>query len=600
VELTDKRARQAAMRRRARAVQPVMGRPTFWGAVKIFFILWVILVVGLLLRLWNLDGKPLWLDEVITAVLSLGKTYPEFPLQFPLPVSKWTAMFQLNGALTCPAILTNVKTQSVHPPLFFCWMHEWLQTSAQWPVSWVWKLRALPMLFGVGAIAAMYPLCTSAFGAQAGLRAALLMAVSPFAVYLSQEARHYTLPMLLVCVALWCCLQILQDIHRRRVSAVSWMAWVGVNAVGFYVHYFFGLAIAAQLATFAVYLVNWRGSWLRKRLIFLRDRRMVWLSGLSLAALGLILAPWLPTFFSHITRPETNWMKPFDPDWQDRLAPLYQLPLGWLMMIAAVPTEPVGLAVLLGVPVALFGLWVLIQLLRRIPALLTRPRTRLGASLLVLYTGFVLLQFLAIALFLQKDLTQVPRYNFIYFPAVCGLLAAAWSLPAKRKPAQQPAHKRNFNGSWGWIILVGLTSSILVVTSWALPKPYNPTLVAEQLQLEPDRPMVVAMAYKDLQDVALGLSFALALQQNRKPGPEPLMTFLPRSPAYDTVIKAMAERPLPLTGTFNYWFIAPGLRQKDFPPYVVLSDRQRKPKICQQDKQQYHRLGIPYQMYRCK
>jgi uncharacterized membrane protein len=81
-------------------------------------------------------------------------------------------------------------------------MHDWLRWKMALPLSWVWKLRALPALIGVVSIAAVYQLNRVAFSPAAGLTGAMVMAVSPFAVYLSQEARHYTLPMLLVILAL--------------------------------------------------------------------------------------------------------------------------------------------------------------------------------------------------------------------------------------------------------------------------------------------------------------------------------------------------------------------------------------------------------------
>ena len=36
-----------------------------------------IVLLGALLRFWHLDLKPLWLDEVITALFSLGRNYYE-------------------------------------------------------------------------------------------------------------------------------------------------------------------------------------------------------------------------------------------------------------------------------------------------------------------------------------------------------------------------------------------------------------------------------------------------------------------------------------------------------------------------------------------
>ena len=73
-------------------------------------------------------------------------------------------------------------------------------------------MRSLPALIGVIEIAAIYCLNRLVFSKSAALMAAALMAVSPFAVYLSQEARHYTLPMLLTTLALLGLIKIQQSL----------------------------------------------------------------------------------------------------------------------------------------------------------------------------------------------------------------------------------------------------------------------------------------------------------------------------------------------------------------------------------------------------
>ena len=47
-------------------------------------------------------------------------------------------------------------------------MHDWLRWVNAVPLSWVWKLRALPALLGVVAIAALYQLNRVAFSHALG------------------------------------------------------------------------------------------------------------------------------------------------------------------------------------------------------------------------------------------------------------------------------------------------------------------------------------------------------------------------------------------------------------------------------------------------
>jgi len=201
-----------------------------------YFILAAVIIFSAVIRFWNLDLKFLWLDEMYTTVLSLGRSFNEVPLGVALPISKFNQIFSINYDATWRDIFQTVISEESSPPVFFCLMHSWLKLVG----FSVWNLRALPALIGVLAVVAIYILARVAFSRKAGLMSAALMSFSPFAVYLSQEARHYTLPMLLLIIALIGLVMIQKDISQRRY--VRWpvlLGWILVNSIGFYVHYFY-------------------------------------------------------------------------------------------------------------------------------------------------------------------------------------------------------------------------------------------------------------------------------------------------------------------------------------------------------------------------
>ena len=192
------------------------------------------IAMGLILRFWNLDLKPLWLDETITLLFSLGRRYDDIPREVLLPLGDLLQTLTWQPQ-SCGAIAQTISQQSTHPPLFFCLMHQWMGYLQGSEHSLRWQVRSLSALFGVGAIAIMYILNRVAFSHKAGLWAAGLMAVSPFAVYLSQEARHYTLPMLIIAASL---IPLIQLCATDKPKLLPWLAWVGLSSLGFYVHYF--------------------------------------------------------------------------------------------------------------------------------------------------------------------------------------------------------------------------------------------------------------------------------------------------------------------------------------------------------------------------
>ena len=208
--------------------------------------------LAIILRFWNLELKPLWMDEVITAIFSLGKNYSFIPIDVVFPLEKLSDVFSYQPGVTCPQIAQNIATESTHPPLFFCGMYGWLGWVNPLGDDWVNKLRSPSAIFGVALVVAVYFLNRLAFSRQAGLMGAAFVAVSPFAVYLSQEARHYTLPMLTISLSLLALIKIQRDIFQSqqvKVRVWVWLSWTVINIVSIYIHYFCIFAFIAQAAT---------------------------------------------------------------------------------------------------------------------------------------------------------------------------------------------------------------------------------------------------------------------------------------------------------------------------------------------------------------
>ncbi|MBC7823139.1 MAG: hypothetical protein H7126_04555, partial [Candidatus Parcubacteria bacterium] len=140
------------------------------------------------------------------------------------------------------------------------------------------------------------------------------------------------------------------------------------------------------------------------------------------------------------------------------------------------------------------------------------------------------------------------------------------------------------------LVLAGLISCGFVVSDRAFLKPYQPQQVANRMQSKMAESTIVAMAYQDLQDIALGLSFALPLLENS----QTQFAFVGRLQSYDQFWKKLARPAIGDSSPQILWIIAPGLKGKDFPPQVNLSRS-----VCNRDPNQYYRLGVPLQGYRC-
>jgi uncharacterized membrane protein len=285
---------------------------------------------------------------------------------------------------------------------------------------------------------------------------------------------------------------------------------------------------------------------------------------------------------SHISRPETDWLATGQSGWLSWIAPFYQLAAGWLVMAIALPVEQQDLwvAIPCGVLMLLLGGWLAWMVIKGLKQLLQEPKTHWETLTLMSFVGWSLVIFLAIVFILRKDITQVPRYNFIYFPAVISLMAASLWASLNTRSQQRQAFL---------VLIASVASSVCVISNLVFLKPYLPDRVAANI-LAPQGTSRVVMAYDDLQDIALGLSFALTLRKENRVQ----FSFIRRTQGYESVwqklftlnSKQKAQR---------FWIIAPGLKKADFPKQVSIAKS-----ICQINSERYYRIGIPYQGYDCK
>jgi mannosyltransferase len=132
------------------------------------------------------------------------------------------------------------------PPLYNTVLHGWLtlfpgDLAARW----------LSVLLGTLSVWAVWGIARRAGGDRTALWTALLVAVSPFHIWHSQESRAYILYYLLAALALWSFFTALETNSRR-----AWLGYVAAALAGLLTHYYFALLV---LANVAILLVEFRG-----------------------------------------------------------------------------------------------------------------------------------------------------------------------------------------------------------------------------------------------------------------------------------------------------------------------------------------------------
>jgi 4-amino-4-deoxy-L-arabinose transferase-like glycosyltransferase len=151
------------------------------------------------------------------------------------------------------------------PPLYYALAWIWTQATG----TGEYGLRSISALAGVATVPVVYLIGYELRGRRAGLMAAALAAVNPMLLWYSQEARAYSLLVLLCSLSLLYCIRAMRHGRRRDFTA-----WGIVSALALGTHYFALFAIAAEV----VLLLRRRG----------RDSlHGLWIVGLA----GALLAP---------------------------------------------------------------------------------------------------------------------------------------------------------------------------------------------------------------------------------------------------------------------------------------------------------------------
>jgi hypothetical protein len=163
-------------------------------------------------------------------------------------------------------VLHRIPITESSPPLYYV-------------LAWLWTrvfgigaagIRSLSALLGTALVPVAFLIARRLGSQRAGLIAALLVAVNPFLVWYSEEARTYALLSLLSALSFWAFIRALDEPSPKRLAL-----WSVASSAAILSHYFAGFLVATE----AVWLV------LKTR------RRATILASAAVAAVGAALIP---------------------------------------------------------------------------------------------------------------------------------------------------------------------------------------------------------------------------------------------------------------------------------------------------------------------
>ena len=225
---------------------------------------WLLFALALALRVWKITDKNLWLDESTSWSLATGSV---------AHLVAWTAA-------------------DIHPPLYYLLLKGWIGIEGD-------SLAGLRSLSVVASLVALYLLVRLAAGVvprAVALAVALGFAVSPHAIYYSQEARMYAS---VTAVVLGGCLAYRRWVESGFERRRALVAYAACATAALYLHYFTALVFVAIWIHLIVLSLGRRGP-SGASAPAPRPRWGAWL--VAHAAIGVLYLPWIGTAIAQITR----------------------------------------------------------------------------------------------------------------------------------------------------------------------------------------------------------------------------------------------------------------------------------------------------------
>jgi 4-amino-4-deoxy-L-arabinose transferase-like glycosyltransferase len=323
-----------------------------------------LLLVGtaFIIRLVGLGAESGWLDEAYSIILA----------RYPI------------------AQILQGTAADQHPPLYYLLLHAWM-----WLGGGVTFARLLSALLGTINIFQVIRLGRQVGGEKLGFGAGFLLAISPFHVWYSQEARQY---MLLVCLTTASTQAFWQGLHGKR----SWIWYALFSTLALYTQYFAVFILFSH--ALLVGLWSWRN----------HNHRYILHWGVAMLATGLAFIPWLPTAIDQFLFHTMSWIS--DPIAGDVRDVLLRLLLGSGVLILPEVLRWLGL-----IGLVVVGAWALLRMK------LQSMDFRLGFTF---YTIWALAPFLAISLVsIFYPVFQFKQYLILLPPVLMTAVGMVLILP---------------------------------------------------------------------------------------------------------------------------------------------------------------------------
>jgi hypothetical protein len=231
--------------------------------------LFAILAAAIFVRLYRINRESLWFDEMYTVYLACGRGTQMFELPAGRLMDPPPAIL-MKGAPSWPHVWTGMSAVP-YTPLYHIFLRWWMDLFGDNDLS----SRGFSTFCSVAGVLVLFDAVRRSWGSLAALAAAWVMALAISNIDYSQEARGYTMMVLLGLIALHAMVRIENDgASAGGLAQLGFAVSASLLTHYFMVFPFVGMGIYA--------LVKMRGP---------VRRRMLWTMAIAIVATALVWSP---------------------------------------------------------------------------------------------------------------------------------------------------------------------------------------------------------------------------------------------------------------------------------------------------------------------
>jgi len=278
--------------------------------IRYSILLWIVTLLGVILRLYKLGSHNLWFDELGTILY------------------------------TSLSIFKSGNAFSHH--LYYVILKYWIFLFGKSELS----LRFPSVLFGILSILLIYRLGRITFNRKVGIISAFILAISPMHIWYSQEARGYSLSVLLTMLVVYFFYTILKSHKKSYITG-----FIIVSILAFSNNYFslYSVITASVFLILYSYKQSFMGKMRFKKIESVRQRKD-WLI-LKILVILIFVIPQLYSLYLNIIKIVDNFWIP-KPTFAAILATFYNFNAGYNSMAMVNFIMFITLSLLL-----IYGIW---------------------------------------------------------------------------------------------------------------------------------------------------------------------------------------------------------------------------------------------------